>query len=150
VTRDERRAVAYHEAGHAVIYTQVGSPIEMVTIVPTANYLGQVKLVQTQSSPDEFTRLMCLLAGPAAEAVCGGSFDPSGAGHDLAQMIQVVASRFVEEETRSAIDWVAQALLMRKKLSGAEVKALIQQSARWKANQRKAIAKITGRTKLFQ
>jgi hypothetical protein len=148
VTRRQRRAVAYHEAGHAVAHAQAGDPIELVTIVPTAHYLGQVRLAQTSSSHDPVTELMCLLAGPAAEAIYG-SFDPAGSADDLAQMIQVVAGTFREEETWSAIDWVAQALLTKKKLSGDEVKTLIGLAARWKSSQRTAIAKITGRTRLI-
>lgn len=150
MTRDERRRVAFHEAGHAVFHTMHGDLIDRVTIVPGRDYAGQVTF-QESSSSGTFSRLMCLLAGPAAEAVFSGGLDLEGAHDDLRQMINLVATNLsADEETRSAIDWVAQALLVKKKLTGDEVRSVMQQAARWKVKQRNAIAKITGRGRLFE
>jgi hypothetical protein len=150
VTRQQRRAVAYHEAGHAVAHTLVGDQIELVTIVPAGDYLGQVRLAEVVSRSTGISELMCILAGPAAETIATGYLNPGGASSDLSQMIQLVQGELRDENTWSAIDWVAQALLAKRKLSGDEVKALIEQAARWKNSQRRAIAKLTNRSKLIQ
>jgi hypothetical protein len=37
-----REEIAYHEAGHAVLALQSGSPVERISIVPQEGSLGQV------------------------------------------------------------------------------------------------------------
>ena len=86
---DERRTVAYHEAGHAVVarLTPGADPVQKVTIVPHGQSLGV-----TQQRPDDdrrnyprdylVGRLAVMLGGRAAEEVV---FDQptSGAESDL-------------------------------------------------------------------
>jgi cell division protease FtsH len=91
---EERRIVAYHEAGHALCRHLVGgAPPEMLSIVPRGPALGFVA-----SSPEEDSYLeskqelqneiVTLLGGRAAEEeVFGTSF--SGASGDLARVYAV-------------------------------------------------------------
>jgi cell division protease FtsH len=98
---EERRIVAYHEAGHALCRHLVGgAPPEMLSIVPRGPALGFVA-----SSPEEDSYLeskqelqneiVTLLGGRAAEEeVFGTSF--SGASGDLAR-VHAVCKQMVGE-----------------------------------------------------
>ena len=91
MTEDERRLVAYHEVGHAIVghLSPRCDTVERVTVIPQGQALGV-----TISLPDEdrflYTRKDCLerlsmlLAGRAAEEVVFGEMT-SGAADDLAR-----------------------------------------------------------------
>jgi hypothetical protein len=143
----ELRAVAYHEAGHAVLHVLAGQQVESVTIVPTKEYLGQTRLASSAQPVDGYRTLICLLAGPVAEALTTGCVNHEGATDDLEQIVGLVKPLLMRGWYQ--IDWVAQALLAKKSLTGDEVDALMRKSTLWKASQERAIAKITGRSKLF-
>jgi cell division protease FtsH len=86
---DERRTVAYHEGGHALValLTPGADPVQKVTIVPHGRALGV-----TEQRPDEdrrnysrsylLTRLAVMLGGRAAEEVVTGQ-PTTGAQSDL-------------------------------------------------------------------
>jgi cell division protease FtsH len=88
---NERRTVAYHEAGHAVVawLTPDADPVRKVTIIPRREALGV-----TQQMPDEdhynhtrqslLARLQVLLAGRTAEELALGEIT-TGAESDLVQ-----------------------------------------------------------------
>jgi cell division protease FtsH len=88
---NERRTVAYHEAGHAVVawLTPAADPVRKVTIIPRREALGV-----TQQMPDEdhynytrqslLARLQVLLGGRAAEELALGEIT-TGAESDLVQ-----------------------------------------------------------------
>jgi cell division protease FtsH len=100
--QEERRVVAYHEAGHAIVgaLTPHAHPIFKVTIVPRGQALGV-----TASLPDDDRRnysreflmaqLLVLLGGRAAEEVAIGQIT-TGASSDLRRVTDI-ARRMVSE-----------------------------------------------------
>lgn len=97
MTEDERRRIAYHEAGHAIIgaYLNVGV-VEKVTIIPRGESLGV-----TVIAPERDTRLhlktkleariQMLLAGRMAEQLYFGEVS-SGAASDLTEASKLAYS----------------------------------------------------------
>jgi cell division protease FtsH len=86
LSEDEERAVAYHEAGHAVVRYALGGQVERVTIVPHGAALGV-----TFTAPNERTRftresltteLAVLMGGRAAEELFTGTVS-AGAASDI-------------------------------------------------------------------
>ena len=86
MSEDEERAVAYHEAGHAVVRSTLGGKVDRVTIVPHGGALGV-----TFTEPTEKTRvtredlqieLAVLMGGRAAEEVFTGQVS-AGASSDI-------------------------------------------------------------------
>jgi cell division protease FtsH len=108
ITPDERKRVAYHELGHALV--AIGSPhadpVHRVSIVPR----GVAALGVTQqlpaddryliSQPELEDRLAVMMGGRAAERVVFGELS-SGAANDL-QQATALARRMVEEFGMSA------------------------------------------------
>ncbi|MBZ0279934.1 MAG: ATP-dependent zinc metalloprotease FtsH [Anaerolineae bacterium] len=100
--QEERRVVAYHEAGHAMVgaLTPGADPVFKVTIVPRGQALGV-----TASMPDDdrrnysreylITRMWMLLGGRAAEEVAIGQIT-TGASNDLKRVTDM-ARRMVSE-----------------------------------------------------
>jgi cell division protease FtsH len=98
----ERRVVAYHEAGHAILgaITPGADPVFKVTIVPRGQALGV-----TASLPDDdrrnyskdylLARMLVLLGGRAAEEVAIGEIT-TGAANDLRRVTDM-ARRMVSE-----------------------------------------------------
>ena len=88
---DEKRLVAYHEMGHALVAHRSAHchPVERVTVIPQGHALGV-----TVALPDEdrflstraecVDRLAMMMAGRAAEEVVFGEFT-TGAADDLAR-----------------------------------------------------------------
>jgi cell division protease FtsH len=88
---NERRTVAYHEAGHAMVawLTPAADPVRKVTIIPRREALGV-----TQQTPEEdhynytrgalLARLQVMLGGRASEEIALGDIT-TGAESDLAQ-----------------------------------------------------------------
>lgn len=93
-TSDERRSIAIHEAGHAVVswYLQYANPLVKVTIVPRGKALGAAwylpeerQITTTQALLDQ----MCAtLAGRAAEEIFLGRIS-TGAANDLERITQL-------------------------------------------------------------
>ncbi|MEW6583806.1 MAG: AAA family ATPase [Actinomycetota bacterium] len=102
MTEDERRLVAYHEIGHALVghLSPRCDAVERVTVIPQGQALGV-----TISLPDEdrflytrrdgLERLSMILAGRAAEEVVFGEMT-SGAADDLSRAT-ALARRMVAE-----------------------------------------------------
>jgi cell division protease FtsH len=91
LTPRDRRVVAYHEGGHAVVawLTPVADPVRKVTIVPHGRALGVTEQLQTEerynmSRADLLARLDVMLAGRESEALVIGDIT-TGAEHDLVQ-----------------------------------------------------------------
>lgn len=103
MTEDERRTVAYHEAGHALVaaIAPTAEPVHKVTIVPRERSMGL-----TEQLPDGdrylfredyiLDRLKVLMGGRAAESFRIGSIT-SGAEQDLKQAHQLAR--------RMVLDW---------------------------------------------
>jgi cell division protease FtsH len=89
LSEEEKRRVAYHEAGHALIAKSLpgSDPITKVTIVPRGKALGvtmQTPIDERHNYTREYLldRLAVLLGGRAAEQVAFGSIS-TGAENDL-------------------------------------------------------------------
>jgi cell division protease FtsH len=98
----EKRTVAYHEAGHALVasLTHGVDPVHKVTIVPRGQALGYTMQLPEQdryllTESELKARLAVLLGGRAAEAVTFGQVS-TGASDDLARATDL-ARRMVTE-----------------------------------------------------
>ncbi|HHU70821.1 MAG TPA: ATP-dependent zinc metalloprotease FtsH [Clostridiales bacterium] len=88
--KDEKRIVAYHEVGHALVTAleKHAEPVQKITIVPrTMGSLGYVMQVPEEekylmSQEDLTTRIVTLFGGRAAEKVVFGSVT-TGASNDI-------------------------------------------------------------------
>ncbi|MFM7666487.1 MAG: ATP-dependent zinc metalloprotease FtsH, partial [Actinomycetota bacterium] len=113
---EEKRAVAYHEGGHAVLSTVLpnSDPLHKVTILPRGMALGV-----TWSLPEErhtysreyFLDMICkAMGGRVAESIVFGSLN-SGAANDLEQATSI-ARRMVREwgmsDTIGPMAWTSQ------------------------------------------
>ena len=93
---EEKKTVAYHEVGHALVTAVVkdSEPVQKITIVPrTMGTLGYVMQVPEEEkylmSKDEMvSRLTTLLAGRAAEEVVFGRIT-TGAANDIEQATKI-------------------------------------------------------------
>jgi cell division protease FtsH len=99
---DERRAVAVHESGHALVaaLSDQADPVAKVTILPAGMALGvteQLPVDERHLYPESYMRdaLAVRLGGRAAELVVFGE-GSTGASNDLAGATQV-ATRMVRE-----------------------------------------------------
>ena len=90
---DEKRRVAYHEAGHALVALSVGhaDPVHRVTIIPRSiGALGATLQLPTEDrylvTRDELLDRLCvLLAGRAAEELVFGDVSTGAAGRSRAR-----------------------------------------------------------------
>ena len=99
ISPEERRVVAYHEAGHAVTgwFLQHAEPLLKVSIVPRgtaalgfAQYLPNENVLATEQ---QLLDQMCMtLGGRAAEELCIGSIT-TGAQNDLEKVTRLAYSR---------------------------------------------------------
>jgi ATP-dependent metalloprotease FtsH len=102
LTDEERRVIAYHEAGHVVVSrsTADGRLPHKVSIIPAGSSLGRAWLVDThdrvvQSRSGLIEDMATLLGGRAAERLVFGQ-SSSGAGDDLARVTNL-SHRMVRE-----------------------------------------------------
>ncbi|MCK6528156.1 ATP-dependent zinc metalloprotease FtsH [Myxococcota bacterium] len=101
LTAGEKRRVAFHEAGHAVVADAVGdpNPVQKVSIIPrSSGALGFTMQLPTEdrflmSRQELHQRLTTLLGGRAAEEVVFG--DPSTGASDDLQRATAIARRMV-------------------------------------------------------
>ncbi len=99
VLEQEKRMVAYHESGHALVahYMPLCDEVQLVTIVPRGNGAGGYTLVLPTEEGDFSTRKQLLqnvsmaLGGHAAEKLVLGD-NSNGATSDLQRATQVVNS----------------------------------------------------------
>ena len=103
LSKEEKRTVAYHEVGHALITAlkKNAEPVQNITIVPrTMGSLGYVMQVPEEEkylmTKDELmTRLVTLLGGRAAEEVV---FDTvtTGASNDIEKATQIARAMITQ------------------------------------------------------
>jgi cell division protease FtsH len=117
ITEKEKRIIAYHEAGHALMSRLLGmTPVHKLTIIPRGNALGY-----TMTLPDEerflstreelCDQMTMLLSGRVAETLVFGRIS-SGASDDLARTTAIARAMvcdlgmgsIVEARTLSADD----------------------------------------------
>ena len=102
MTREEKKSIAIHEAGHATIswFCEHANPLVKVTIVPRGQALGAAWYLPEErviTTKDQMLDEMCaILGGRAAEDVCLGHIS-TGAMNDL------------ERATKSAYGMIAYA-----------------------------------------
>jgi cell division protease FtsH len=90
ITAEEKKNIAYHEAGHATIswHLQYADPLVKVTIVPRGQALGAAWYLpeerQLTSEQHILDKICALLGGRAAEEIFFGILD-TGALSDLEQ-----------------------------------------------------------------
>jgi cell division protease FtsH len=114
MTAEERRRIAYHEAGHALIgaYLNVGV-VEKVTIIPRGESLGVTLIAPERDTKLHLkttleSRIQMLLAGRLAEQLIIGEVS-SGASSDLKEASKIAYSMISslgmgEKETLFSID----------------------------------------------
>jgi ATP-dependent Zn protease len=150
-----RKALAYHEAGHAVVGYSLGLTIECVTIIPNETSLGHCRYRDWEgwaSACDPDTLLSVLLAGAVAEEIATGR--PSGGSDDrkalgvarthtagdrhAATRVAVARSRTarVLEEHWPAVKAMAVALRKFRELEGAEAMLALARAFRRLENER--------------
>jgi cell division protease FtsH len=102
VTEKERRILAYHEAGHAVLSHLTGDllPVHKVTIVSRGQALGYTLNLPTEErylhTTEEFADLLKIyLAGRAAEQIVFGRVT-NGAANDLERATEVARAMVFE------------------------------------------------------
>jgi cell division protease FtsH len=102
VTEKEKRILAYHEAGHAVMSHLVGDalPVQKVTIVARGDALGYTfhlpsedRYVRTKEELLDYLKVT--LAGRAAEQIVFGRIT-TGAANDLEKVTEVARSMIFE------------------------------------------------------
>ena len=92
---DEKRMVAFHEAGHAIVSSFVDPPrpVHRVTIVPTGTALGYMLHIPdedryTDTKEELINQLMVALGGRAAEELVFGRIS-NGAASDLDRVTKI-------------------------------------------------------------
>lgn len=118
-------AVAYHEAGHAVVALALGRPVQLVTVLPDKHRLGRCEFGKGKTKPtDDWLEreVLIALAGLAAEARHTGRYDWGGAQQDLRGVEQLASLR------AGAKHWER---LSRRLLS--KVEHMLEQPGHWRA-----------------
>jgi len=99
LSKEEKRIVAYHEVGHALVTAleKHAEPVQKITIVPrTMGSLGYVMQVPEEekylmSKDDILTRITTLYGGRAAEELVFGSIT-TGASNDIEKATELARS----------------------------------------------------------
>ena len=95
MTDDEKRIVAFHEAGHALITRLMANlPVEKVTITPTSKALGYVlktpQELNLRTKKQLFHEMCIALGGRVAEEIMFGKENiTNGATQDIKQATQI-------------------------------------------------------------
>ncbi len=103
ISPDQKRIVAYHEAGHALVaaFTEGADPVRKITIVPRGiGALGYTLQIPTEdkflmTEKELYSRIDTLLGGRAAEELVFGTVS-TGAANDLVK-VSDIAKRMVTE-----------------------------------------------------
>jgi ATP-dependent Zn protease len=136
--RDAERS-AYHEAGHAVAGRALGLPCGRATIVPKQGEHAGYAIVGSRGAPVQH-RIVVGMAGAAAEAEYFGAAVCDGVdGERIDRLIvQTGLSEGTLDRLRqqthallsrhwNSVERVAEALLVRRRLAGHEIDALIEE-----------------------
>ncbi len=101
ITEEEKKQIAYHEAGHALVglHTKGGDVVEKITIIPRGNAAGytlatpEKQELAIQKKSDLLAIIRTTLGGRAAEEVIYGKDAIStGASNDLYKVTNIVRS----------------------------------------------------------
>ena len=99
ITPDDKKIVAYHEVGHAIVAARQlrSAPVRKITIVPrTSGALGYTMQVPEEdrvltSKEEAFNKIVTYTAGRAAEALIFDSIT-TGAANDIEQATRIARS----------------------------------------------------------
>ncbi|MFT3869555.1 MAG: ATP-dependent zinc metalloprotease FtsH [Nibricoccus sp.] len=102
-TPADKRIIAYHEAGHALMQILSGddtTKLHKVTIIPRGRSLGSTQFtperdLYNHSHPQLIARLRCLMAGRVAEELALGSIT-SGASSDIQEATRIARQMVFE------------------------------------------------------
>jgi cell division protease FtsH len=112
-TAADKRVIAYHEAGHALVQVLSGddtAKLHKVTIIPRGRSLGSTQFtperdLYNHSREQLVARLRCLMAGRVAEEIALGSIT-SGASSDIQEATRI-ARQMVFEWGMSPLGFMA-------------------------------------------
>jgi cell division protease FtsH len=112
-TENDKRVIAYHEAGHALVQVLSGDDtmkLHKVTIIPRGRSLGSTQFtperdIYNQSREQLINRMRCLMAGRVAEELALGSIT-SGASSDIQEATRI-ARQMVFEWGMSPLGFMA-------------------------------------------
>ncbi len=112
-TLSDKRIIAYHEAGHALVHILAGEDtvkLHKVTIIPRGRSLGSAQFtperdLYNHSREQLVARLRCLMAGRIAEEIALGSIT-SGAASDIQEATRI-ARQMVFEWGMSPLGFMA-------------------------------------------
>src|SRR5947208_16768807 len=106
ISVEERRVIAYHESGHALVAKLVpgADPVHKVTIIPRGMALGLTQQVplddrHTHSKDHLLGELAVFFGGRAAEELALGSMT-TGAGNDIERATELAHKMVRSEERR--------------------------------------------------
>ncbi len=142
MTRDRKKSIAIHEAGHAVVAASLGVPIDYATIVPdeAINTVGHVAFARDMSDDDY---LAVHSAGLIADAMENGATSRAGFAlakgdiercAEFASALDRGAARLRGAQSRAgeilrekwaAVTALADRLLDQKTIDGAEVARIV-------------------------
>jgi cell division protease FtsH len=136
----ERRTVAYHEMGHALVATGIpgSDPIHKISIIPRG--IGALGYTMQRPTEDRFLmsrseledKLAVLLGGRAAEHIAIGEYS-TGAADDLAKATEIarsMATRYGMEPNLGPVTYVSEAPNMLGGHPSREVRPVSEETAR--------------------
>ena len=138
MTDDERRRVAFHESGHALVAMRVkhADPVHRVSIIPRSiGALGVTLQLPTEdrylvTREELLDRLAVMLGGRAAEEVVGGDVS-TGAENDLeraTETARVMVTRFGMSERLGLVSYGAQTARFLE--AGIQMREVSEETAR--------------------
>ena len=112
LSEDERKVVAYHEAGHALVGWTLpcADPLHKVTIIPRGRALGYTQALPTEDRylvhrSELYNQMAMLAGGRAAEELVFG--DPTtGASNDLEKATQIARQMVVRHGMSEVLGFV--------------------------------------------
>ena len=125
ITEKEKRIIAYHEIGHALVAArQKGSaPVQKITIIPrTSGALGYTMQVESEervlmTREDAMNQLEVLTGGRTAEEVVFGSIT-TGASNDIEKATQLARGMVTKYGMSSQFDMVSLEVTQNQYLGG--------------------------------
>ncbi len=144
---------AYHEAGHAVMALLLDRPVHRVSIEPNNQRLGACEFRKGVFRPSEDwleQEMLISLGGVAAELILTGDFGRVEASADLLvlrklavgragdrrveklerRMLSKAQANLADQAAWQAIEWIAQALLHARTISGRAARHFFERACR--------------------
>ncbi len=125
ISTKEKRIVAYHEVGHALVAAKQtdSAPVHKITIIPrTSGALGYTMQVDEEEKnlmtrEEVFNRIVTLTGGRAAEELIFGTFT-TGASNDIEQATKLARAMITRYGMSKDFDMVALETVTGKYLGG--------------------------------